>query len=439
MTFRRRDLLRGLGAGATLLLPFAREVSAAEAPSAGRFAFFFTPNGHYRKLFGADGAGTSFTFRPSLAALEPHKKDVTVISGLCLKSTSLKSSHEEIVRLLVCVTGDPGQSRAYGPSLDYVIAKQFGERPLTLAADPQRADPTWNTKLSFSGNDAVNAHVKDPQAVFKDLFGSLVPSQSPAQLQEAWAREKSLLDFVKEDLSLFSGRLGGADKAKLDLHLDAVRQIERDVVARQTLQASPACTNQIGKLALGEPPPADQVLLLRQQARFMIDLVAVAFACGMRRAATLLMQGASAGVNVSGFGIAGDHHEVSHYQVAKSTEQWPVIDAWYAEQFAYFVGRLRELGALDRTVLVWGTEISEEHNQNNMTYLVAGGGALGIKTGRHLALPFVGKESGLSEVGKDPRNASLADLWVTVQRACGVDRTTFGDPQHCTGGLPGLT
>ena len=87
----RRDLLRGLGAGAALLGPFLKYRSAwAQPAQSGNLLIFYTPNGHLRAQFGASGGADAgvgaLNFLPSLAPLQPYVSDVTVIKGLCSKT-----------------------------------------------------------------------------------------------------------------------------------------------------------------------------------------------------------------------------------------------------------------------------------------------------------------------------------------------------------------
>jgi hypothetical protein len=76
-----------------------------------------------------------------------------------------------------------------------------------------------------------------------------------------------------------------------------------------------------------------------------------------------------------------------------------------------------------------------------MVTVVAGGQSLGLKTGQYIRYPFTGSQSETGNpilVAQDPANRSLADLWVTVQQALGVDKPTFGDPKFCAGPLTEL-
>jgi len=102
---------------------------------------------------------------------------------------------------------------------------------------------------------------------------------------------------------------------------------------------------------------------------------------------------------------------------------------------------LKTLNVLDRTVVVWVSEITEGHNQLNMVTVVAGGQALGMKMGQYVMYPISGQEidgAGSIPIAQDPRNKGLNDLWITVQQAMGVAQPTFGDPKYCTGPLTEL-
>ena len=69
---------------------------------------------------------------------------------------------------------------------------------------------------------------------------------------------------------------------------------------------------------------------------------------------------------------------------------------------------------------------------------MGGGSALGINSGQYIEYEFFGSEGDKRDAARDPRNQSLADLWVSVQKAVGVQSDTFGDPEFCNGGLPEL-
>ncbi|MDX2055769.1 MAG: DUF1552 domain-containing protein [Polyangiaceae bacterium] len=444
---KRRQLLSGIGAGLALLAPLSRlRLSLGAGAANGNLLVFFTPNGFKRSQFGATNPGSAYSFLPSLQTLNNHRDKITVIRGLCNKSASDKSSHEDCVKILTCVSGND-LYKGYGPSIDQVVAKHFGGRPLTLAVEKFNDAPNWQTKISWVAANAFEPHVKSPSAVFDSVFSGLTtPNPTPTSTTTApdpkYAQNKSVLDFVRDDLSTFRARLSTADQAKIDLHLDALREVEKRVaIAPGSVGPGPTPSTAVCDIAgLQARAQAQQdpneVANLKGQGETMVDLISTSFACGLRRSATLFWQPASDGINPNQGG--GNHHQVSHYEAPDSSAQWPKIDAWYAERFKYTLDSLSARGVLDDTVVVWATEISEEHNQNDFVMLVAGGKNLGVKLGQYIQYPFYGNDSGKVTTGRDSRNRSQADLWVSVQKALGIPGETFGDTQYSGGGLTEL-
>ncbi len=469
--FSRRNVLRGLGAGAALLSPFAslRSSMAQTAAAGGNLLIFFTPNGHKRSLvangkttlcFDAVGSASGMTLGSSLMPLRPYQSDIAVVKGLCLKTPTFIASHQDICRILTCqgMPGgketDKGQFTGYGPSIDQSIGMAQNQRPIVIAVDPYRDQPQWRTFLSWRASGVNEPFVKSYQTVFTDLFGNLTgASQMPDQtaaLARARARNQGLLDFIKNDVSTFRSRVNGNDKVQLDAYLDSLRSVEQKVAQ---IQIMPMCSADALKAAISGLPakapvqnddksPDGVVDQMQKRGEVWMDMIATAFACGSRRVAVIQWQGASEGYDVGANTGSPSHHSVSHYGFgASSGDRWVAIDTWYANRFAYQLQALKKLGVLDKTVVVWVSEITEGHNQLNMVTVVAGGQALGFKMGQYVQYPMKGNEvegSGAIAIGQDPANRSLNDLWVTVQQSVGVQQNTFGDPKYCAGPLTEL-
>jgi hypothetical protein len=466
--FSRRALLSGLGAGAVLLEPFLRLRSAWAAPAqSGNLLIFFTPNGHKRALtvngvttpcFDGTGSATSLTLGSALTALEPFKSDVAVVKGLSLKTPTFIASHQDNCRLLTCwgapkEGNDNSQFTGYGPSIDQSVGMAFNERPLVVAVDPYRDAPHWRNFLNWRASSVNEPFVKDFQAVFTDLFGGLTgaattPDQTAA-IARARARNQSLLDFVKGDVATFRARVNSNDRVHLDAYLDSLQQLEQKVTQMPVVPGicssaslQPRVTTMAAMKATiqnDDKSPPGAAAELQKRGELWMDMIATSFACGTRRVATIQWQGASEGYDPAADTGSPTHHSVSHGSAPAA--HWGDIDAWYAQRFAYMLNALKTLNVLDKTVIVWVSEITEGHNQLNMVTVVAGGQALGMKMGQYVMYPIKGGEkdgSGSIPIAKDPANKGLNDLWITVQQAMGVQAATFGDPQYCTGPLTEL-
>ncbi|HEY6079267.1 MAG TPA: DUF1552 domain-containing protein [Polyangiaceae bacterium] len=446
--YSRRNLLRGLGAGAMLLAPFVKHRSSmAQEASNGNLLIFFTPNGHIKDEFDAEGAGAAFTLKKSLAPLEAYKADLAVIRGLALKTPTEINSHDDICRITTCFEG-PDKAKAYGPSVDHVIGNAIGQRPIYVTPEPARAEGHWRNALSWRESEVAEPFLTDPTAVFSSLFAGGVmagPGGAPdPAIERARARNKSILDAVNADIQTFRGRINSQDKAHLDLYLDSLRDVENKVTGSGSTAGGGVCMPDAVKARIAALPvtpeqrddnsPAGLAENLRQNGELMVDLISAGFACGTNRVASILWQGASEGLDPANDMGSPNHHSVSH---STDIESWKKIDVWYAERFAYTLESLKKVGMLDKTVVVWITEIAQGHETGDFVHIVAGGQSLGIKTNQRIWYPFKGNP-GDKNVLKDPVNRSLADLWVTVQNAMGVPGETFGDPKWSTGPLAEL-
>jgi hypothetical protein len=68
-----------------------------------------------------------------------------------------------------------------------------------------------------------------------------------------------------------------------------------------------------------------------------------------------------------------------------------MIDEFYTEQLAYFLGKMKETrehdhSLLDQTMIVYGSGITDgnAHNHNNLPILLAGRGGGTLNPGRHI-------------------------------------------------------
>jgi hypothetical protein len=475
LRFSRRDLLKGLGAGTVILSPFVYQRSslAQTANPQGNVLIFFTPNGHKRSLvvnnkntvcFDATTAsgntGTDMTLGAGMQPLVPLQSDIAVIKGLNLKSPTFIASHQDICRVLTCVgqpggENDKGQFTGYGPSIDQSIGMALNQRPVVVAVDPYRDMPHWRTFLSWRASGVNEPFTKDFNGVFTDLFGGLSGQTSStdqmAAVMRARARNQSLIDLVKGDINTFRTRINSNDRAHLDSYLDSLASVQQKVtqmpVVPGTCSTAPLMPRISSMPAAGHVQPDDKSpdgLAMQMQTRgeLWMDMIATAFACGTRRVATIQWQGASEGYDPGANTGSPTHHSVSHYGFGQASgDRWVAIDNWYSSRFAYMMNALKTLGILDKTIIAWVSEITEGHNQANMVTVVGGGKALGMKLGQYIKYPFVGQEvEGGNAIGNQQKaeNASLSDLWVTIQNAMGIPSKTFGDAKWCKGGLPEL-
>src|SRR5262245_15037322 len=89
----RRRFLRGLGVStaASAFVPLL-DASGAEPLLPRRLILYYTPHGTVYDNWAPQGTETDFKLSRILTPLEPHKRKVTVISGLALRLGLLEAS-----------------------------------------------------------------------------------------------------------------------------------------------------------------------------------------------------------------------------------------------------------------------------------------------------------------------------------------------------------
>ncbi|MBU6175084.1 MAG: DUF1552 domain-containing protein, partial [Planctomycetes bacterium] len=119
--------------------------------------------------------------------------------------------------------------------------------------------------------------------------------------------------------------------------------------------------------------------------------------------------------------VKDGHHELSHTENKDvKIEKIAKIDSYYAEQFSYFLNKLRSTRdsdgttLLDNSLIVYGGCISDgnRHDHHNLPIILAGKGGQNVPTGRLLTF---------SEY------TPLNNLFTTMLDHVGVENAVFGD------------
>ena len=173
-----------------------------------------------------------------------------------------------------------------------------------------------------------------------------------------------------------------------------------------------------GLLAAGQGYP--------EKLALMYELLVLALATDRTRIATFMLGNAGSNRSYKFLEVPDGHHDLSHH--GKKPEKLAAIakiNRFQMEQFARFLQRLQrqqEQGGdlLGQSLVVFGSGIGDgdRHNHDDLPVLLAGDGGGAAKGRGHVRL---GKET------------PMANLYLAVMRAMGVDDERFGDS---TGVLP---
>jgi Protein of unknown function (DUF1552) len=422
----RRAILRG--AGCTLALPWL-ESFAARAKGVGaeifpqRFGVVFLGCGVNEDHWWSEGSGAEMKLGKSLAPLEPLKHKLNVIHGLFNKSSVGLGVHPpQTGSLLTGATLSKGATIRSGISVDQMIARHVGqetlqssmvlacEQPMTGFHETNYSN-VYSSHISWQSAESPVPNELYPSLAFDMLFenrGSLL--------------NLGILDRVKERTARLSQELSADDNARLDEFLTSVREVEKRV---EGMRKAKDKADELARLknrpvwSLERPAnglPED----LREHARLMLDLIALAFQTDKTRVATLLISRDLSGLVYPFLDVKQGHHGASHYN---NNDEYERITRWHVSQFAYLASKLDGMPEGDGTVLdnscllflsnLW---IGRSHNNTRLPMALVGGLGGALRTGR--TLDYV-------KAGDERRKA--CSLYLSLMDRMGIKLERFGD------------
>jgi hypothetical protein len=432
--FTRRGFLAsaGLSVAATPFVPLLEPQAADGLPL--RLILLFSPNGTIHERWAPTGTESEFTLGEILMPLEAnHQGNIIVLDGIDYNSGGAGNNHMAGPSRFTAGSGllagsefsgggDASSGWGAGKSIDQEYADVAGLetpfRSLELGVRITSTNP--RTRMAYSGPDQPIAPEVDPTAVFDRLFTEF--TQSAEEVERIRAQRRSVIDVVKAQTDALEQQVGLADKLKIEAHLHGIREIEKRLDSGLGSCDVPMLGDPLDHLDTDNYPAV---------SRLMIDLMVMAMACDLTRAATFMWSGSTSGQTFPWLGITTGHHDISHEGDSNggAIDDLVAINTWYAGEFAYLLDRLAETPEgdstmLDHTIVLWGNELGRgnSHTRTTIPLVMAGGGAAGFVTGRYLQLDGVANNRVL----------------VSILNALGIEVDTWGTTDNGTGGLAGL-
>lgn len=473
--FRRREFLRatGIAAGLVPFLAGERALRGAEQPK--RLLVIASANAWVHDGFlpkAPAGALASLALPDGIKPLEPHKADVNVIAGLEYRNykafypsnVNYVDCHHSLPHLLtgkIGVMGKNSSSRPQdgatgyrpaggGPSIDQWYADWLRSKGVTLpfqcltagVQDESCCEPTM-VQLSYRGPDQPNAVENNPYTLNTRLFANV--GMSATDIDKVRAERRSVLDGVGKMIERFAKNLGTEDRERVQQHLQSVRSVENSLGA----SAGAGCTKPSVGGAIDIGSNANVPKLVDAQ----ISNVITALACDLTRSATLTLANGGGGwfpawlnnPDFNGAPLAGNagnnrnHHDLAHASAnsAEARRLKTILEAWFMQQFATIIARLKEVKEgsgtmLDNTIVLWVNNMGTgDHSWQHAVWLTAGR-AGGFRSGQWLPL---GEWATKGMQGACvPQNGVLTAV---ANALTGSSMTSFGDAQF-GGEAPGL-
>jgi hypothetical protein len=390
-----------------------------------RFAVFFMGNGINGNNWWAKGSGADMKLSKTLSPLEPVKKKINVINGLFNKPAVGMGIHPGQTGNLL--SGAPIQKGAIvkaGITMDQVLAKQLGQdtpqSSIVLACEqPMTGYHETNFSMAYSSHISwFSAESPVPNEIYPSLaFDSLFENRGSL-------RNKSILDRVKDRAEALSLKVSSTDKSKLDEYLTSVREVEKRIEGmRVDKDKAEERAKKQGNPVLAMERPANGLPEdLRDHARLMSDIIAMAFQTDKTRIASLLLARDLSGLYYPFLQVRGDHHGASHDDLSDGYER---ISRFHLSQLAYLATRLDAMPegegtVLDNSCLLFLSNMWAGWKHDNMKVPVVMAGGLGgtLETGRSLDYLRDGDD-----------NRKLCSLYLSIMDRMGVKLDRFGDAE----------
>jgi len=296
----RRHFLRGLF-GVSMALPFLESLSPRKAEAGPGdippFAIFMRQaNGVVQKtddepeMFWPSNVGAittdSLNAEPDRTAadLSAYASRMILLKGINFGFPGNGCGHSGggnqcLTAAQVSVTPSGNESLAMGESIDNRIVRELnapGIEPLTLYAGKKSG--YINEVLSYRGEKDIRSAEHNPITAYNKLFG--LSDLDPEVLKKLAAERKSVNDLVRSQMQSLLSRsdLGSNDKKRLDMHFQAIRDLEISLTCKLTPEEVAAMEMMSPDAQLNDN--------LETVARMQMDIIALAMACGTMILAT---------------------------------------------------------------------------------------------------------------------------------------------------------
>ena len=224
--------------------------------------------------------------------------------------------------------------------------------------------------------------IRDPRAVFEQLFGA---GGTPEQRARRLAADRSILDWVMDEMNSLRRQLDPSDVRRLDQYAQNIRELEQRI-QRIEAQNSSGEERQIPEAPVGVPDSFED------HVKLMFDLQVLAFQSDTTRVFTFkLGRDASPRVYPES-GVETPFHAASHHGGQEQRVlDFAKINEYHISMLPYFMEKLQaaqegDANLLDKTMIVYGSAMADSnlHNHARCPLFVAGGANGALDGGQHI-------------------------------------------------------
>ena len=389
--------------------------------------------GATQNLWSPAQVGRDFDLAPSaLSPLESFRDYLTIISNTDVKMAEAFEPPEiggdHFRSSAVYLTqSHPKQTRGSdlyaGTSFDQLCAQRFGQETsipsMQLCIEPVDQSGgcaygyacAYTDSISWASPSEPLPMIRDPRVAFEMLFGA---GGTPEERAARRKTNKSILDWITEEIAFLRKDLGPTDHARLDRYLDNVRELERRI---QAIEAQ----NRSGESRELPEAPAGVPDSFEEHVKLMFDLQALAFASDVTRVFSFKTGRDASGRVYPESGTDRPFHGASHHGGREEAIlEFFKINKYHTSLLPYLLNNLASLeeadgNLLDNTMIIYGSPMADGnlHNHRRCPLIVLGGGGGHNPGNLHL---------------KAPDGTPMANVMLSLLHDLGVDDLeNFGD------------
>ena len=365
-------------------------------------ALGMNPEAFFPKSFEPD-----YKLSPTLKSLEPLRKDFTVFSHM--DHPGIFTKHGAMNSLLSGVDAKKA-SAGQNVSMDQIAANHVG---YATRFPSIHISLGGSQGASWTASGIKVREESDPLDLFRKLFVNDPPAAKRARKLEL-EQQGSVLDLVRGQAARLEKNINASDRKKLDEYLTAIREAELRIQGIRRWQDIPK-----PKVEFDDSAKAHGNMDYPTLSPLMFDLLFLAIQSDSSRVFTAGFGMHNHVIEIDGITI-GYHGLTHHGNLPERLRQLRIIDAFYIEQMARFMTRLKSTktpsgNLLDETMVFFGSCLGDasRHSNRDLPIILAGGG---FKHGSHM-----------NAKQRNGQQTPLNNLFTTMLQRFGVEIDRFNN------------
>ena len=384
-------------------------------------------------MWAPEVVGRDFDLGPSaLSPLEAYRDYLTIVSNTDARGAEAvlpgEIGGDHFRSSAVFLTqAHPKQTRGsdvhVGPSMDQLYAQRFGQdTPIpSMQLCIENVDQSggcaygyacvYTDTISWASPTEPLPMIRDPRVAFDLIFGA---GGSPEERAARRRTNRSILDWIVDEVAYLKRELGPNDRERLDRYLEDVRELERRIESVEARNAS-------GEMRELPEAPAGVPDSFEEHMKLMFDLQALAFASDMTRVFSFKTGRDASGRVYPESGVDKPFHPASHHGGNEDAiRDFFEINRYHVSMLPYFLDKLASIeegdsNLLDKTMIVFGSPMADGnlHNHPRCPLILLGGANGKLEGGAHL---------------RAPDGTPMANVMLSLMHGLGLDDIeSFGD------------